>query len=71
MGSESCNLLAGFPAFNGRIFKTATRNNGNLRAGLASGLSFEHFAGRRTSLSKQESCESIIFYCGTDKRQHL
>lgn len=50
---ESCNPFVVFPAFSSRILKTAARNNGNLRAGLASELSFEHFLGRRTSLSNK------------------
>lgn len=50
---DSCNPFVVFPAFEGRILKTAARDNGNLRVGLSSELSFEHFVGRRTSLSNK------------------
>lgn len=50
---ESCDPFVVFPAFSSRILKTAARNNGNLRAVLASELSFEHFVGGRTSLSNK------------------
>lgn len=50
---ESRDPFVVFPAFSSRILKTAARNNGNLRAVLASELSFEYFAGRRTSLSNK------------------
>lgn len=50
---ESRDPFVVFPAFSSRTLKTAARNNGNLRAVLASELSFEHFVGRRTSLSNK------------------
>lgn len=50
---EFCYPFVVFPAFGGRILKTVTRKSGNLRVGLPSELSFEHFIGGGTSSSNE------------------